>query len=193
MLHLTCQKNNRQDDPPSLSFEIRDCSASGRPDPTLPCALESLQKPCSEYQPFAVCEARKGCKAIQQRRQRQQSLQQPCFASLLQGFKKHKPESKPQAIESKTDAAAKFQTAAGWSKHLLCGGLSAVVSRTTMAPLERIKLEIVLHKRQETMFEVALGVLERDGTQGFWKGNGINLLRTAPYKVSHMHAEATSS
>lgn len=52
-----------------------------------------------------------------------------------------------------------------------------------MAPLERIKLEIVLHKRQETMFEVALGVLERDGKSGFWKGNGINLLRTAPYKA----------
>ena len=55
-----------------------------------------------------------------------------------------------------------------------------------MAPLERIKLEIVLHKRQETMFEVALGVFQRDGAVGFWKGNAINLLRTAPYKVSYV-------
>lgn len=185
MLNLTCQQNNRQHEAPVLTFEIRDCSASSRPALRLPCELTSTQKARFKYQPFVALEARKGCKVAPQRRQRQQSCQQPCFASLLQGFSKHKSESKPQAAEPKNDAAATLQSAAGWSKHLLCGALSAVVSRTTMAPLERIKLEIVLHKRQETMFEVALGVLERDGTQGFWKGNGINLLRTAPYKVSH--------
>ena len=62
-----------------------------------------------------------------------------------------------------------------------------------MAPLERIKLEIVLHKRQETMFEVALGVFQRDGAVGFWKGNAINLLRTAPYKVSRIRVGILSS
>ena len=57
-----------------------------------------------------------------------------------------------------------------------------------MAPLERIKLEIVLHKRQDTMFEVALGVFDQNGVQGFWKGNGLNILRTAPYKAMLMFA-----
>ena len=120
------------------------------------------------------------------RKHRQQRpFHQACFASLASALSNKKGNSAEKAAETADDeASAKFNKAAGWGKHLLCGALSAVVSRTTMAPLERIKLEIVLHKRQETMFDIAMGVLERDGKSGFWKGNGINLLRTAPYKVS---------
>lgn len=109
------------------------------------------------------------------------SYQQACFASLLQSFSK--PTSQHQTSEPAQQSKDDVPKAVGWGKHLLCGALSAVVSRTTMAPLERIKLEIVLHKKQDTMFEVALGVFDQDGAQGFWKGNGLNILRTAPYKV----------
>lgn len=109
--------------------------------------------------------------------------EEACFASLLQSFTKSKAEG-PQTAKLDNRPPNGESKALGWSKHLLCGALSAVVSRTTMAPLERIKLEIVLHKRQETMFEVALGVFDQNGVQGFWKGNGLNILRTAPYKVT---------
>lgn len=30
---------------------------------------------------------------------------------------------------------------------------------------------------------MALGVLRNEGILGFWRGNGLNILRTAPYKV----------
>lgn len=30
---------------------------------------------------------------------------------------------------------------------------------------------------------MALGVLRNEGVRGFWRGNGLNILRTAPYKV----------
>lgn len=30
---------------------------------------------------------------------------------------------------------------------------------------------------------MALGVLRNEGILGFWSGNGLNILRTAPYKV----------
>lgn len=30
---------------------------------------------------------------------------------------------------------------------------------------------------------MALGVLRNEGVLGFWRGNGLNVLRTAPYKV----------
>ena len=120
-----------------------------------------------------------------QKHRQQRPFHQACFASLASALSNKKGNSTDKAAETADDeASAKLNKAAGWGKHLLCGALSAVVSRTTMAPLERIKLEIVLHKRQETMFDIAMGVLERDGKSGFWKGNGINLLRTAPYKVS---------
>lgn len=186
MLKPSCKQQRSIHGVQSLVFEMQGCSLHSSSTPKLPCTLEAAQLPCSSRQGFAVFNTRKGLKATTHRQFRQRRSAQPCFASLLQGPTKSRQESKAQGTDLKSEAAAKFQTAAGWSKHLLCGALSAVVSRSTMAPLERIKLEIVLHKRQETMFEVALGVFQRDGAVGFWKGNAINLLRTAPYKVSHL-------
>ncbi len=191
------QRRPKTTDSPALLFELQDCSDKGRSPLRLPYTSAETVPRLTSCRSTAVFSSNTALKVS--KRGRHNSQQQPCFASLLQSLTSSKPansklecsktEVKSQATEAKKDASAKFQTAAGWSKHLLCGALSAVVSRTTMAPLERIKLEIVLHKRQETMFEVALGVLERDGKSGFWKGNGINLLRTAPYKVcTHLHA-----
>ena len=180
MLKPSCKRHKSSYGVQSLVFEMQGCSLRS---PKLPCTVEA-RLPCSSQHAFTDFNTRKGLKAETNRRSRQRRSSQPCFASLLQGST-NRQESKEQGTDVQGEASAKFQTAAGWSKHLLCGALSAVVSRTTMAPLERIKLEIVLHKRQETMFEVALGVFQRDGAVGFWKGNAINLLRTAPYKVSH--------
>ena len=190
MRKSSSQQHKSKDGAQSVVFEMQECSLHSRSTPNLPCTLEAAPLPCSRPQAFTAFGTHKGLKPAKHRRPGHRRSPQPCFASLLQGSTKSKHESKAQV---KSDASAKFQTAAGWSKHLLCGALSAVVSRTTMAPLERIKLEIVLHRRQETMFEVALGVLERDGAVGFWKGNAINLLRTAPYKVSHVLSAQTSS
>ena len=171
-------------DSSELQFELTDPSGKNRSNLQLPCTSADLQHILTSCPAPTTFSTHKGARLPKRRRHQWHShQQQPCFASLLQSFQKSKPESQLQPAEVKDKASGGLQTAAGWSKHLLCGALSAVVSRTTMAPLERIKLEIVLHKRQETMFEVALGVLERDGKSGFWKGNGINLLRTAPYKV----------
>ncbi|KAK9833953.1 hypothetical protein WJX74_010796 [Apatococcus lobatus] len=70
------------------------------------------------------------------------------------------------------------------AKHLLSGGMSAVVARTCVAPFERVKLEMVLHQRQsEGTFRVAWSVLQQEGPRGLWKGNLLNLLRTAPHKA----------
>ncbi|KAL3140606.1 hypothetical protein ABBQ32_005176 [Trebouxia sp. C0010 RCD-2024] len=183
MLGSSSRQHNSKSCVQTFEFEIQGPSTHSKLTPNLPCTLEAAQLPLVRRQAFAAFNTRKGLKAARHRQSRRWRSSQPCFASLLQGASNSREECKTQGTDRRSDASAKFQTAAGWSKHLLCGALSAVVSRTTMAPLERIKLEIVLHKRQETMFEVALGVLERDGAVGFWKGNAINLLRTAPYKA----------
>lgn len=168
----------------ALLFELTDSSGkhmSLLQLPTTPAGVQCRLTDCHSHVAFS---SHKHIGPTRRRKSSWHSHQsQPCFASLAKSFNKRKAEYKSQAAEAKDEASGSLQTAAGWSKHLLCGALSAVVSRTTMAPLERIKLEIVLHKRQETMFEVAMGVLERDGKSGFWKGNGLNLLRTAPYKA----------
>ena len=70
------------------------------------------------------------------------------------------------------------------TKHIMSGALSACFSRSCVAPLERIKLEVVLHRRQgEGIKQVARSIAHQEGWKGFWKGNLLNLLRTAPYKV----------
>lgn len=169
----------------ALLFELTDSSGKHVSLLELPAIPAVVQRRSTDSHSHVAFSTHKHMGPTKRRRDSWHSHQpQPCFASLAKSFNKSKPEHKSQTADAKSEASGSLQTAAGWSKHLLCGALSAVVSRTTMAPLERIKLEIVLHKRQETMFEVAMGVLERDGKSGFWKGNGLNLLRTAPYKVS---------
>lgn len=142
--------------------------------------------PCSAS---IVFQTRPDLHSLAVKRCRQRSrCNDACFASLLQSFSKSKRQSQPKPTATDNKPQSGEAKALGVGKHLLCGALSAVVSRTTMAPLERIKLEIVLHKRQDTMFEVALGVFDQNGVQGFWKGNGLNILRTAPYKAMLMFA-----
>ncbi|WIA10639.1 hypothetical protein OEZ85_010820 [Tetradesmus obliquus] len=61
--------------------------------------------------------------------------------------------------------------------------MAAVVSRTAMAPLERVKMDLLLKTSTRSAMQTAQYVYEREGIAGFWKGNGLNLLRTAPFKA----------
>lgn len=58
-----------------------------------------------------------------------------------------------------------------------------VVARTCVAPFERVKLEMLLHGREGGSLGVAHAILAAEGVAGFWKGNTLNVLRTAPYKA----------
>ena len=58
------------------------------------------------------------------------------------------------------------------AKHLLAGALSAVVSRTCCAPLERVKMQMMFQSRAAPPLAVAWGILRQEGLPGFWRGNG---------------------
>ncbi|KAL2613835.1 hypothetical protein R1flu_025527 [Riccia fluitans] len=68
------------------------------------------------------------------------------------------------------------------SQHLLAGAVAAMVSRTIVAPLERLKLEYLVRGAQGSVLSTVQRILKNEGVVGFWKGNGMNLLRTAPFK-----------
>ncbi len=70
-------------------------------------------------------------------------------------------------------------------KLLFAGAMSAVVSRTAMAPLERVKMDQLLSVTPSTagVGQAMLQVYHKEGIGGFWRGNALNLLRTAPFKV----------
>ena len=60
-----------------------------------------------------------------------------------------------------------------------------------MAPLERLKLEYVVRGEQKNLFELTQKIAASQGLKGFWKGNFVNILRTAPFKSINFYAYDT--
>lgn len=77
------------------------------------------------------------------------------------------------------------------TKHLWAGALAAMVSRTFVAPLERLKLEYIVRGEQKHLFELIKTIASSQGLRGFWKGNFVNILRTAPFKAVNFYAYDT--
>ncbi|OVA14207.1 Mitochondrial carrier protein [Macleaya cordata] len=77
------------------------------------------------------------------------------------------------------------------TKHLWAGAVAAMVSRTFVAPLERLKLEYILRGEKKNLFELINTIAASQGLKGFWKGNFVNILRTAPFKAINFYAYDT--
>ncbi|KAK0607166.1 hypothetical protein LWI29_010546 [Acer saccharum] len=77
------------------------------------------------------------------------------------------------------------------TKHLFAGAISAAVSRTFVAPLERLKLEYIVRGEQKHLFDLIKTIAVSQGIKGFWKGNFVNILRTAPFKAINFYAYDT--
>lgn len=60
-----------------------------------------------------------------------------------------------------------------------------------MAPLERLKLEYIVRGEQKNLFELVRTIAASQGLKGFWKGNLVNILRTAPFKAVNFYAYDT--
>lgn len=66
-----------------------------------------------------------------------------------------------------------------------------VDARTFLAPLERLKLEYTVRGEQRNLLVVAKSIATTQGLTGFWKGNLLNVLRTAPFKAVNFCAYDT--
>ncbi|GMH24708.1 hypothetical protein Nepgr_026551 [Nepenthes gracilis] len=77
------------------------------------------------------------------------------------------------------------------TKHLWAGAVAAMVSRTFVAPLERLKLEYIVRGEQKNLFELIKTIAAAQGIKGFWRGNFVNILRTAPFKSINFYAYDT--
>ncbi|KAM7257877.1 hypothetical protein ACFE04_013618 [Oxalis oulophora] len=75
--------------------------------------------------------------------------------------------------------------------HLWAGAVAAMVSRTCVAPLERLKLEYIVRGEQKNLIQLVSKIAKTQGLRGFWKGNLINILRTAPFKAINFTAYDT--
>lgn len=68
-------------------------------------------------------------------------------------------------------------------RRLASGTLATVVVRTILAPLERVKIEYLLNRSTLKLEDLVRGIVAKEGFGGFWKGNMLNIARTAPFKA----------
>uniref|UniRef100_A0A7S1SL09 EF-hand domain-containing protein n=1 Tax=Tetraselmis chuii TaxID=63592 RepID=A0A7S1SL09_9CHLO len=68
--------------------------------------------------------------------------------------------------------------------HLLAGAMSGAVSRTFTAPLETLRLMAMTGSMPEGgAMKAAQDVVKSNGWRGLFKGNGVNVMRSAPQKA----------
>lgn len=91
--------------------------------------------------------------------------------------------SKVEEPSEKRHVGLRGRGAVNTSKHLWAGAVAAMVSRTVVAPLERLKLEYIVRGEQKHLLELVKTIATTQGLRGFWKGNSVNILRTAPFKA----------
>ncbi|CAH8313197.1 unnamed protein product [Eruca vesicaria subsp. sativa] len=97
-----------------------------------------------------------------------------------------------KAEEKKIKVKENGSGALNTTKHLWAGAFAAMVSsRTCIAPLERMKLEYIVRGEQRNLLGLINRIATTEGIRGFWKGNLVNILRTAPFKSINFYAYDT--
>mmetsp|Transcript_14476 Transcript_14476/g.22619 ORF Transcript_14476/g.22619 Transcript_14476/m.22619 type:complete len:407 (-) Transcript_14476:223-1443(-) len=73
-------------------------------------------------------------------------------------------------------------------KQFMCGGMAGMTARTTVAPIDRIKLIIQTALTRDTPKAAELGIIgtarheiRKGGVKSLWKGNLTNCMRVFPY------------
>ncbi|CAN6457091.1 unnamed protein product [Victoria cruziana] len=92
-----------------------------------------------------------------------------------------KDEEEEVQKDGKGNGSEGWDSFAEMHKYLLAGAVSTIISRTSVAPLERIKLECMVRPNL-TWISTIQWIMGSEGFFGFWKGNLLNLFRMVPFK-----------
>jgi solute carrier family 25 phosphate transporter 23/24/25/41 len=106
-------------------------------------------------------------------------------------------ESKTAATASSTndDIFTRMKKTIDGSRMVAAGGGAGVIARTASAPLDRIKLLFQVQAMASSGIEgtayTGVGqafakIYREEGILSFWKGNGVNVIRVAPYAAAQL-------
>jgi hypothetical protein len=70
-------------------------------------------------------------------------------------------------------------------KSLFAGGVAGAVSRTATSPLERLKVmkQVQMGDKYKGVIAPLVQMYREEGLLSYWKGNGTNVVRIAPYSA----------
>ncbi|XP_051849146.1 calcium-binding mitochondrial carrier protein SCaMC-1-like [Antechinus flavipes] len=70
-----------------------------------------------------------------------------------------------------------------WWRQLLAGGIAGAVSRTSTAPLDRMKVMMQVYGSKSSKMSLLGGfkqMVKEGGIRSLWRGNGVNVIKIAP-------------
>lgn len=75
-------------------------------------------------------------------------------------------------------------------RYLVAGAMAGAVSRTATAPLDRLKvlLAVQTHSTTASIMQGLKHIYDRNGVMGFFRGNGLNVLKVAPESAMKFYA-----
>ncbi|EPS60241.1 hypothetical protein M569_14562, partial [Genlisea aurea] len=74
------------------------------------------------------------------------------------------------------------------SKYLIAGGVAGAASRTATAPLDRLKVILQVQTAKAHIGPAVKNIWREGGVSGFFRGNGINVLKVAPESAIKFYA-----
>ena len=86
------------------------------------------------------------------------------------------------------DFSAKEMKTGMWWRQLVAGGVAGAVSRTSTAPLDRLKVTLQVHGSaakaadggKPSILGILRGMVAEGGVKSLWRGNGVNVVKIAP-------------
>lgn len=74
------------------------------------------------------------------------------------------------------------------SKYFIAGGIAGAASRTATAPLDRLKVVLQVQTTEARIIPAVRKIWREDGLLGFFRGNGLNVVKVAPESAIKFYA-----
>ncbi|KAE9604220.1 putative mitochondrial carrier protein [Lupinus albus] len=73
-------------------------------------------------------------------------------------------------------------------KYFIAGGIAGAISRTATAPLDRLKVVLQVQTTHASVMPAIMKIRQQDGLLGFFRGNGLNIVKIAPESAIKFYA-----